>query len=41
MAALKSGDHVGVADALEAAFQILESEPHEEGPGGQPDEEEE
>ena len=31
-AAVKSGDISGIASALKAAFQICDSEPHEEGP---------
>jgi hypothetical protein len=30
-AAVKSGDIPGIASALKAAFQICDSEPHEEG----------
>lgn len=30
--AMKAGNIKGIAEALRAAFEILESEPHEEGP---------
>jgi len=32
IACVSSGDEAGVAKAIRAAFEILDSEPHEEGP---------
>jgi hypothetical protein len=31
MSAIQTGDIKGIADALQAAFEIMDSEPHEEG----------
>ena len=29
--AIEAKDHAGIADALQAAFEIMDAEPHEEG----------